>query len=242
MEKIQAILFDLGDTLSRSGSLSRAILNLIDSPVAQKLNLGVEQISSIGVEVDQYIKNLYREARLDQPDWFPVWARGIKNAGMNFSPDEVEHLCRAHLNAFVKDCKVEPYTIPLLRYLREAKIPLGSVSNVTGPADIFAKDFTAKGLAPFFSVVIWSAGVGVRKPNPRIFEIALEGLQLKPGKHIVMVGDNEVADIGGGKGMGFTTVKVDDRQERSDSAADYVVKRSEFHELIVDKFIDQATI
>jgi putative hydrolase of the HAD superfamily len=116
------------------------------------------------------------------------------------------------------------------------------VSNITGPVDVFDRDLNQKGVAPFFSVVVWSAGVGVRKPNPRIFEIALEGLNLKPGKHIVMVGDNEVADIIGGKEMGFTTVKVDDRQEPSGSVADFVIQRSELIDFFKDKLSRRPTV
>ena len=162
---------------------------------------------------------------------------GQKTREMNISPDEVELLCRVHLTEFTKNCELEPYSIPLLMTIQEANIPLGLVSNVTGPVDIFEKDLSEKGLARFFSVVVWSADVGYRKPNPRIYEIALEGLDLKSGKQIVMVGDNEKADIIGGKEMGFTTVKVDDSRERSDSVADYVILRSELQELFEDKLI-----
>jgi putative hydrolase of the HAD superfamily len=239
MNDIQAVLFDLGDTLSRSASLSQAIENLVDSPIAQKLRLEREQLRRIGLEIDQYIRTLYREERWDQPDWRQVWACGAENAGINISFDEVELLCRAHLKEFTKRCKLEPYSIPLMMRIQAANIPLGLVSNVTGPADIFERDLSEKGLARYFSVVVWSANVGYRKPNPRIFEIALEGLKLKPGKQILMVGDNEQADIVGGKKMGFTTVKVDDRREKSESAADYVVLRSELQELFEDKLIKQ---
>jgi len=237
MNDIQAVLFDLGDTLTKSASLSRSIIKLTDTPLARELNLGMEQLSTIGVELDQYINNLYRDERLDQPDWRQVWAHGVTNAGVNLSPSEVELLCRLHLTAFEKSCRVAPYSISLLRLIQRANIPLGLVSNVTGPVDIFERDLSEKGLAPFFSAVVWSAEVGFRKPNPRIFEITLEALNLKPGKQIVMVGDNEVADVVGGKEMGFTTVKVDDRPDVSDSVADYVIQRSELQALFEDKLI-----
>ena len=99
-----------------------------------------------------------------------------------------------------------------------------------------------RGLAGFFSVVVWSSAVGYRKPNPRIYEIALEDLELTPGRRIVMVGDNEEADIIGGEKMGFTTVKVDDRGEKSESAADYVVLRSELQTLFEDKLIKRKAV
>ncbi len=42
-----------------------------------------------------------------------------------------------------------------------------------------------------------------------------------------MVGDNEQADIMGGKAMGFTTVKVIKGKRETNSAAEYIVKGSE---------------
>ena len=84
MNDTQAVLFDLGNTLSKSASLLRSIVNVTDTLIAQKLNLDREQLSRIGVEIDQYIKNLYQEERLDQPDWRQVWAHGAKNAGNEY--------------------------------------------------------------------------------------------------------------------------------------------------------------
>jgi putative hydrolase of the HAD superfamily len=231
MKEIQAVLFDLGNTLTRSASLSGSIVGVMDAPITQKLNLGRAQLSRIGIEIDQTINNLYREERLDQPDWRQVWENGAKNVGLDLSSDEVEHLCRAHLTEFVKKCELEPYSISLLKSIQQVNIPLGLVSNVTGPIEIFEKDLREKGLAFFFQVVVWSSGVGYRKPNPKIYEIALESLKLRPGKQIIMVGDSEEADIIGGKNMGFTTVKVDDQGKKAESVADYVVFRSELQGL-----------
>ena len=92
MKEVQAVLFDLGNTLSRSASLSGSIVGVIDAPIAQKLNLSRKQLNRIGIEIDQTISNLYREERLDQPDWQQVWEHGAKNAGLDLSSDEVEHL------------------------------------------------------------------------------------------------------------------------------------------------------
>ena len=242
MKEIQAVLFDLGNTLTRSASLSGSIVGVMDAPITQKLNLSRAQLSSIGIEIDQAIRNLYREERLDQPGWRQVWAHGAKNAGLDLASAEVEQLCRAHLTEFVKRCELEPDSILLLKSIQQANIPLGLVSNVTGPVEIFEMDLTEKGLADFFQVVVWSSGVGYRKPNPKIYEIALAGLQLGPGKQIVMVGDSEEADIIGGQKMGFTTVKVENQGQKAESVADYVVMRSELQVLFEEELFWRRAI
>ena len=235
--QIKAILFDLGNTLSRSASLSSSLADFANTQVSAKLNLSGDQLLKIGIEIEQEISRLYQVERLDQPDWKEVWQAGIQNCGFNFPDGAVEALCRAHLEQYLRNCEVQSYSIPLLAHLRKAKIPIGLVSNVTGPSEIFERDLSEKGLRPYFDVVVWSSRVGVRKPNPEIYQIALEGLKLEPSRFIVMIGDHEIADILGGKQMGFTTVKVVSNGEGSKSAADYVVAGAGLQNLLETKLI-----
>lgn len=235
--EIQAFLFDLGNTLSRSASLSKSLVDIANTTIVDKLNLSAHQLLMIGIEIEQEISGLYDAIRLDQPGWQDVWEKGVKNSGFNFSDAEVEILCRTHLRQFVKNCEVESYSLPLLGSLRKANVPLGLVSNVTGPSEIFEKDISEKGLKSYFDAVVWSSNVGVRKPNPKIYQIILEELKLKPSEQIVMIGDNEIADILGGKQMGFTTIKVVTAGYEFGSVADYVVTGAELQSLLETEFI-----
>ena len=231
MKTIHGILFDLGNTLSRSASLSEALAEIPTSSIAGELTLPEQQLLGIGREIERWISDTDPES-LDQPDWRDVWAQACRSCGLELKPGQVERLCRTHLVQYLRNCQVEAYSIPLLESLRKRGIPMALVSNVTGPFDIFDRDLAQKGLAPYFKVVVWSSQVGCRKPDPRIFQAALDGLHAKPGKQIVMVGDSEVADISGGKAMGFTTIKVEENDKKAGSAADYVVKGNKLQELM----------
>jgi putative hydrolase of the HAD superfamily len=220
---IRAVLFDLGNTLSVSASLSDTFTDLAGSPIAVELGLDDHLMADLGGEIDQSIADLYKGHSTDQPHWLDVWRRPLRRHGIELGSADIERLCRAHLGHFVRSCEVAPHSIPLLTYLREAAIPLGLVSNVTGPVEIFRDDLVRKGLAPYFSTVIWSGTVGYRKPDRRIFEIAIDKLGLEAGPHVAMVGDSEAADILGGKGMGFTTVKVGKAVKEAATAADYAI-------------------
>ena len=124
MKELRAVLFDLGNTLSRSASLSESLVDITNSPIAEKLNLSARQLLMMGVEIEQEISRLYETERWDQPDWRDVWKRGIKNSGFDYSDDEIEILCRTHLIQFVKNCEIESYSIPLLTNLRKANVTL----------------------------------------------------------------------------------------------------------------------
>ena len=161
---------------------------------------------------------------MDQPHWFNVWQQASVAIGLDLSPVEIENLCHAHLKQFVRGCTVKSSSIPLLMSLKEKKIPLALVSNMTGPVELFDKGLEDKGLSTFFDAIVWSSSIGFRKPDIHIFEYALKQLNLKACKEIWMVGDNEQADILGGQTMGFTTVKVIKDKQNDKSAADYVVE------------------
>ncbi len=61
------------------------------------------------------------------------------------------------------------------------------------------------GIAEYFSAVIDSAVVGIRKPDPRIFRLALDALHCSPGQALV-VGDSYDRDIVPAKSIGCETV------------------------------------
>jgi putative hydrolase of the HAD superfamily len=225
--QIQAILFDLGNTLTKSGSFIEAYQRLETMPHIQAMGLDREALLIISGEIDKIIRELYQKDDYTQPHWFDVWQAAVINSGITLTDDQITALCYAHLQTFLEDCPVEPFAIPLLTTLKEHNIPLGLISNVTGPLELHAANFQRKGLAEFFDVTVWSNAVGIRKPDPRIFQFALDELDLKASKQILMVGDNESADIQGGNAMGFTTLKVVDGEIEEESDADYIVKKEE---------------
>ena len=195
MKNIEAILFDLGNTLTASASLVNAFADLAHSPLAFELGLDAEVLLELGKEIDQSIAHLYDGSLHAQPHWLDLWKTATDRHQIDLDTNDVDRLCRAHLSQFVSQCEVQPYSIPLLTFLKAQNIPLALVSNVSGPVEIFEADLQKKGLADFFSATVWSSGVGYRKPDPAIFNIALDTLGVEASNRVLMVGDSEVADI-----------------------------------------------
>jgi putative hydrolase of the HAD superfamily len=84
----------------------------------------------------------------------------------------------------------------------EQRYKLGLVSNNTGNLPIVCREFALEDL---FSAVIDSALVGVRKPDPAIFALALDLLKV-PAAEAAVVGDSYDRDIVPGKALGCRTV------------------------------------
>lgn len=80
--------------------------------------------------------------------------------------------------------------VPVLEALSQ-KYPLVLVSNFYGNVESVLDDF---GIRKYFRKIIESAVVGVRKPDPKIFELGVEALGLKPEETLV-IGDSYKKDI-----------------------------------------------
>jgi FMN phosphatase YigB (HAD superfamily) len=76
---------------------------------------------------------------------------------------------------------------------------LGIVSNFYGNLSAVCAE---AGLSPFLAVMVDSACVGCVKPDPRIFQAALSGVNVKPDQ-AVFVGDSLPRDMAGARGIGM---------------------------------------
>lgn len=90
-------------------------------------------------------------------------------------------------------------------------------------------------LISYFDAIVESSVVGVRKPDPAIFQLGIDALGL-PANQCVAIGDSYVKDIVPAKTCGCQTVWlkgegwIDDQKVTDSTAADYII--SDMKELI----------
>ncbi|CAN5710829.1 hypothetical protein BH10BAC3_BH10BAC3_00270 [soil metagenome] len=92
-------------------------------------------------------------------------------------------------------------TSKVLAYLQN-KYPLVLVSNFYGNIGAVLQTF---GIKHYFKTIVESAVVGVRKPNPAIFSLGVDALQLPPDECVV-IGDSYSKDIAPGSLAGCKTI------------------------------------
>ena len=68
-----------------------------------------------------------------------------------------------------------------------------------------------KAIFDLFDLVIESSTVGVRKPEPRFYRLALEGLGIEPAQAVYL--DDLGINLKPARAMGMTTIKVDSSQQ-----------------------------
>jgi putative hydrolase of the HAD superfamily len=105
-------------------------------------------------------------------------------------------------HAFVGSLVFRPLdgVVDALARLRRAGLELACVTNW----DIgIGEQLERAGLAHYLSAVVSSAETGAEKPDPRVFEEALERLDVSPGR-TVHIGDDEADQAGAlAAGLGF---------------------------------------
>lgn len=95
-----------------------------------------------------------------------------------------------------------------------ARYRLSIISN-THYAPAVPGALQAMGIASYFAQVITSVELGIRKPNPRIFETALQGLGITSAQAL-FVGDNYVDDYQGACSAGIPACLIDARRAHVD--------------------------
>lgn len=92
-----------------------------------------------------------------------------------------------------------------LQRLRAAGFKLAVVSNSEGTLEQMLSEIE---LSELFDTVVDSGVVGVTKPDPRIFQIALDRLGVSSAEAL-MVGDSPSADVGGAREAGIRAALID---------------------------------
>jgi putative hydrolase of the HAD superfamily len=102
-------------------------------------------------------------------------------------------------------CRVPDGLTEALVALRALGVRVAIISNSEG---MLAQLFVDLGLAPGLDLVVDSGIVGVEKPDPRIFQIALDCFGLSPARTLHL-GDNYATDVLGARAAGVRIGVVD---------------------------------
>lgn len=101
--------------------------------------------------------------------------------------------------------QADPEAEAVLRRLRSEGVRTGVVSNSNGSVQQILEEL---GLASHLDFILDSAVVGVEKPDPRIFRLALEAARVTP-EEAVYIGDLYSVDVLGARGAGLEAILLD---------------------------------
>ena len=211
---IDAILFDLGDTIIDFGLGRREVEVLF----RQGARLSYEHLRSIQVPglpaYERYFNVHYRIMRraylwskLSRRDFSYqlVLTRAAFKLGMSLPPEELHTLAAIWYKPVHLLATTDPGVQPMLQQLKSSGTKLAIVSNTLVPAHCLDHHLEQEGLLEFFPIRIYSSDVRYRKPHPRIFQMALELVGV-PANRALFIGDLLKTDIAGAKNAGMRTI------------------------------------
>ena len=107
---------------------------------------------------------------------------------MDLTTEDIKEIATIVANTWQKHIPLDSEALHVLQTLHRSK-KLALVSNFDHPPHVRSV-LTELGLTHFFDSVVISGEVGVKKPDPRIFDLALDQTGMKP-EEVIYVGDTE---------------------------------------------------
>jgi putative hydrolase of the HAD superfamily len=236
---IRAVAFDVNGTLVRI--LTQDGMDQIFRSVAHFLTYQ-------GIDLHRHqIRDLYFGAMKEQqqasPEEHPefdavaIWRSIIQEHATEFTralpPGKLEQLplFLAEMYRGISRCRLRlyPHVREVLDALRE-RYPL---AIVTDAQSTYARGELHKvGLLDYFDPIVVSGDHGYRKPDRRLFQLALDAIGVA-AEHALYVGNDLHRDIFGAREVGMTTVKFESDQGADvhlDCVPDYTI--TEFRDLL----------
>ena len=215
MPKFTTVLFDLGSTLIYFDAEWEATLQEAVRALYRKL-------LEMGFGLDDTFCQTYRTTSREIYRWRDedlvetptqeVLRRVMRACGQAEMSDEQVTAALVELYAVSQaHWHAEGDAVPTLQALRSAGYHMGLISNAGYDPDV-QELIDLAGLRPYLDFVVTSATCRIRKPDPRIFQLALEHFQILP-EQAVMVGDFLAADVQGANQLGMGSVWITRRAD-----------------------------
>lgn len=206
---IRAVFFDAGNTLVFP-RLENLALDLTGQgyPATVEDFHAAERVGKL--KLDEWLWPQIRKGEVPRQVDVYYWSRYLDTLmdRIGAPPAERGRLMRRVADGF-RDVqlwsRVMPDTSPFLASLSARGYALGVISNSVGTLE---QQLTRLDLARHFQTIVDSALVGVEKPHPEIFRIALARASVNPSEAL-FVGDTYAVDVGGAQLAGLKGVLMD---------------------------------
>ena len=211
LSNLKVVFFDFGSTLIYTKDpwppiYEQADQALVDILLKAGISLDMRAFSS---EFETFLDNYYAErgTSIIERTTSSVLCEILAANGFPSIPGST---VRAALDAMYavtqQNWYLEEDAIPTLEALRERGLRLGMISNTSDDENV-QQLLDRWDLRRYFENIITSAGCGIRKPDERIYRLALDTFNVPP-EQTAMIGDTPDADILGANRMGIKSIWI----------------------------------
>ncbi|WP_412561527.1 YjjG family noncanonical pyrimidine nucleotidase [Winogradskyella sp. MIT101101] len=201
---IKHVFFDLDHTLwdfdKNSGLTFQKIFEL------NNINAKLDDFLGVYEPINLKYWKLYREERVSKTDLrYGRLKEAFDALSIKIEDNVINNLSVAYIDHLTTFNHLFEGTFEILDYLKD-KYELHIITN--GFEEAQERKMKSSNIRDYFTTITNSEMVGVKKPNPKIFNFAIDIANAKVEESI-MVGDSLEADIEGADKVGMDTVHFD---------------------------------
>lgn len=199
---VRAVIFDLG------GVVMDSPLHLI-ADYERELGIPENHVNRVVVDTgpDGAWSRLER-GELELEAFYPEFDRECEAAGYKISAREM-------MRRIAEFAKPRPPMIRAIETLRSKAFRTAALTNNWKGDEIGRR---AQQLGELFDVFIESALVGLRKPDPRIYQLVCDRLEVSPEESVFL--DDIGRNLKAARALGMTTIKVTSAAQALDELGD----------------------
>lgn len=192
--KYQAVIFDLGGTLVYSPDYSnttREMASILSAPEENFVRLWFEQSEGLGTGLfpsyQSYIRHICTQLEIDT------------------QADRIDFAASIPFNE-TKQVVMAPRegAIELLTYLKSNGYKTGLISDCAPDLPEFWNETP---FAPLIDAAVFSCSVGMNKADPRIFQLAVEELEVKP-EDCLYIADGMRQELANASKLGMHAIQL----------------------------------
>lgn len=201
MTNIKHVFFDLDHTLWDFEKNSALTFQQVFEN--QKILITVDDFLNAYKPINLKYWKLYRNEKVTKDDLrFYRLKETFDALNYSISDDLVNFISESYIDFLPNYNHLFDGTLDLLDYLKE-KYHLHIITN--GFQEVQSLKMEKSGLSSYFKQIITSESVGLKKPNPKIFEFALQ-ISEATLDNSIMIGDSLEADIQGALDFGIKAI------------------------------------
>lgn len=226
MENIRHIFFDLDNTLWDHRRNAYLTLESIfeREKIQDKYDLVFEDFHREYFTINENLWALIRDGKIDKDH---IRKHRFYDSFLFFGIDDFElsqKFEHQFLDEIIEYNELVEGAFHLLNYLAEKQYRLHVLSN--GFEEVTYRKCELSGIKNYFETITSADEIGIRKPQPEIYQYALNKSEAQT-EHSIMIGDDWVADVEGALSFGMDAIFFDRFEDDFDSTVKTVKKLEE---------------
>lgn len=221
---VRAVLLDYGHTLvdytRPEAELLQAYQRInerLEAELERKVPQAADLLRALSARLDEIVAESYGSGSEQEVDFGQIYDDALGAMGLHLTAATKRWAMLEEQRAWIHGLTPSPRAKPTLAELKRRGLRLALVSNTAYPPEGMRLHLSHLGILGCFDATVYSSEVGVRKPNPAIYQDALGRLGVTADQAL-FVGDRLREDVRGPRALGIASVLTHEfRQEEPDT-------------------------